>query len=119
MAVPGHCASDVDHKTNMCCVVLFRTARGARVILTPEQASKFEGVIDKIRPRPNRADGKPIPEPYVFYYWTLHEANDDLIKHSITFNHRGTSVNWALDEQSTREIRQLIGQLMGDEKASP
>ena len=105
-----------DSMTNICCVVLFRTTNGPRVLLTPEQVSSFDRVIKSIRPYVDRPNGKSIPEPFIFYYWTLSATKNELVEHSISFNHKGRSVSWVIEEDSASEMLHLIGQLQEQQR---
>jgi len=100
-------------KANRLVAVVFRYLGGdERIVLNDAEREEFRAILGGLQPYVNRPNGRHIPQPYVFVYWTLQESEDQLDRGGLSFNDRGGSINWISDEETDAKVKSLVEQLL-------
>lgn len=92
-------------------LVLLESRDGYRMFLSEGEALKFSDILNRITPRNENTPSKAQPELICFFFWTYDSKSNNLVRHAISFNDQGRSVNWSIDPDVSDMIRSLSHQV--------
>jgi len=92
-------------------LALFWSYDGRECFLSINDIVELKIIISHIKPVKEQNEVKALPQKFVFYYWDYSDKNRDLIRHSISFNSKGESINWAISKADSERIMAFVYRL--------
>lgn len=92
-------------------LVLLESRDGNRKFLSEGEVLRFSDILNRITPRNGNIPSKAPPELICFFFWTYDSESNNLVRHAISFNDQGRSINWSIDPDVSDMIRSLAYQV--------